>query len=76
MKHNYYDLNIAQYAFFFFFSFPEYNLSDFLAMQSEPKYQLAIYKILHSYVTAYSSENLLNTVLEILSITLDTIFTY
>ena len=73
MKHNYYNLNIAQYAVF---SFPEYNLNNFLATQSEPKYQLATYEVLHSNIKAYSSANLLNTVLEILSVTFDTMFTY
>ena len=32
--------------------------------------------MLHSNIKAYPSANLLNTVLEILSVTLDTIFTY
>ena len=73
MKRNYYNLNIAQYAVF---SFPEYNLNNFLVIQSEPKYQLAIYEILLSNIKAYSSAHLLNTVLEILSVTFDTTFTY
>ena len=71
MKHNYYNLNTAQYAVF---SFPEYNLNNFLVMWSKPKYLLAIYEILHSNIKAYSSENLPNTVLA--SVTFDTIFTY
>ena len=73
MKHNYYNLNIAQYAVF---SFPKYSLNNFLAIQSEPKYQLAIYEILHSNVKADLSANLLKTVLETLSVTFDTILTY
>ena len=73
MKHNYYNLIIAQYAVS---SFPEYNLNNFLAIKSEPKYQLAIYEILRFNIKAYPSVNLLNTVLEILSVTFDTIFTY
>ena len=72
MKHNYYSLNIAQYAVF---SFSVYNMNKFLAILCEPKYQLAIYKILHSNIKAYSSAHLLNTVLEILSVTFDTTFT-
>ena len=70
MKQNYYKLNIAQYAVFF----PEYNLNNFLAIRSEPKYEFAIYEILHSDIKAHSSANLLNNV--ILSVTFDTIFTY
>ena len=73
MKHNYYSLNIAQYAVF---SFSVYNMNKFLAILCEPKYQLAIYKILHSNIKAYSSAHLLNTVLEILSVTFDTTLTY
>ena len=61
MKHNYYNLNIAQYAVF---SFPEYNLNNFLVIQSEPKYQLAIYEILLFNIKAYSSANLLKLYLK------------
>ena len=49
-------------------------MNNFLAIWSEPKYQLAVYKILHSNIKAYSSANLLNTIL--LSVTFDTISTY
>ena len=73
MKQNYGNLDIAQHAVF---SFPEYNLNNFLAIWSEPKYQLAIYEILHSNIKAYPSVNLLNTAFKILSVTFDTIFTY
>ena len=73
MKHNYYNLNIAQYAVF---SFPEYNLNNFLVIyQNEPKYQLATREILLSNIKAYSSAHLLNTVLEIVSVKFDTTFT-
>ena len=71
MKHNYYNLDISQYTVF---SFPEYNLNNFLAIWSESKYQLAIYEKLHSNIKACSSANLLNTVP--LSVTFDTIFTH
>ena len=45
-------------------------------IESEPKYQLAIYAILNSSIRAFSTTNLLNTVLKIFSFTFDTIFTY
>ena len=44
--------------------------------QSEPKYQLAIYAILNSSIRAFSTANLLNTVLNFFSVTFDAIFTY
>ena len=43
---------------------------------SEPKYHLAIYKILYTDIKAFSRLNLLNSVLNILSLTFDAIFTY
>ena len=58
------------------FFFPEYNLNNFLAIQSEPQYQLATCEILLSNVKSYFLANLLNTVLEVLSVTFDTTFTY
>ena len=45
-------------------------------IQSEPKCQLAIYAILHSNIKAFSSANLLNTVLKILTVKFDALFTY
>ena len=58
------------------FFFPEYNLNNFLAIQSEPQYQLATCEILLSNVKSYFLANLLNTVLEVLSVTFDTTFIY
>ena len=72
LKHNY-NLNISQYAAFFF---PEYNLNNFLIIESEAKFQLAMYEILLPNIKAYSSANLLNTILEILSVTFGNTFTY
>ena len=43
---------------------------------SESKYQLVIYAILHSNIKSFFSANLLNAVVEIFTVTLDTVFTY
>ena len=45
-------------------------------IESEPKYQLAIYAILNSSIRAFFTANLVHTVLNFFSVTFDAIFTY